>query len=145
MILVVLFCWSALGLSGCGGTATVSGTVKYRGKPLTCGAVTFVDDSGKGTMPAYLHADGTYVARNVPTGSVKIVVNSLLPEPPMAKPERSDPEYETKYKEYEASAKSYEARMAGYVQIPERYADANASGKTFEVKSGSNVCDIDLD
>ena len=145
MILVVLFGGLMLGLSGCARFATVSGTVKYQGKPLTCGAVTFVDETGRGTMPAYLKADGTYVATNVPVGSVKIVVNALPPEPALTEPEKSDPEYATKLKEYEDSVKAYKARVAGYVTIPGRYADPNTSGKTFEVNGGTNVCDIDLE
>jgi hypothetical protein len=145
MVIVALFSLVVLSVSGCSQFAKVSGTVKFKGKPLTSGAVTFVDDTGRGTMPAYLQADGSYAADHVPIGTVTIVVNSLLPDPPMAKPENSDPDYEAKEKEYKASVKAYEARLAGYVEIPARYSKADTSGKTLEVKRGSNVSDIELE
>jgi hypothetical protein len=123
----------AMGVPGCSRSAKVSGTVKYQGKLLTSGNVIFVDQDNKATPPALIHPDGTYLAPSVPVGSMTILINAPPPDPPETDDEDS-PEY-----------KKYDAKMATYVPIPERYMDLKESGKTFGVKSGSNVCDIDLE
>src|SRR4051812_44690714 len=69
-----------LGVSGCGGTATVSGKVTYNGRPVTSGTVVFMDADGRPSPPAYIQADGTYSASNVPVGAVRVAIDN--PPPP---------------------------------------------------------------
>jgi len=129
----VFFSLLALGLSGCGRTAQVSGTVKYQGNLLTSGRVIFVDPENRATPPASIRADGTYLAPIVPVGPVTILIGNSPPLPPESG-DKESPEY-----------KNYEAKLAAHLPLPERYMDLKESGKTFAVKSGSNVCNIELD
>ncbi len=133
LFLGVLLGLLALGLGGCARTAKVSGTVKLQGKPVTSGTVIFVDQTNHATPPVYIQANGTYLAPTVPIGPVTILISNSPPRPPEAG-DKDSPEY-----------KQYEAKLAEHVPIPERYVDLKESGKTFEVKSGSNVCNIELD
>jgi hypothetical protein len=129
-VFLVLF---ALGTTGCGRSGKVSGTVKYNGKLLTSGFVVLVDEANRPVPPAYIQTDGTYLVPTAPVGSMKILINTPPPQPPEI-PEKESPEY-----------KEYEAKLAAYVSIPTRYQDLEKSGKTFKVKSGDNVCDIELE
>ncbi len=123
----------ALGLAGCSRSAQVSGTVKYQGKLVTSGHVVFVDQENRGTPAAYIQPDGTYLLPSVPVGPARILIGSTPPPPP----ESGDQEG-LEYQEYKA-------RLASYVPIPQRYMDLNESGQTFEVKSGGNTCNIELE
>jgi len=58
-----------------GDTATVTGKISYNGKPLKSGKVTFHPAAGKAIV-AKLNADGTYEAKNVPVGELKVTVQS---------------------------------------------------------------------
>lgn len=65
----------AITLTGCSRptTSTFHGTVKFRGKVLTSGAIYFLGpppgmQMGMGTI----HDDGTYTATDVPVGEVRV-------------------------------------------------------------------------
>src|SRR5438067_426330 len=70
-------------LAGCGragGGSTVSGTVKYQGKPLNNGYVLLVFDDGtqaNGTIA--VDGSGTYTIRAPKTGHAKVAVGSPKP------------------------------------------------------------------
>ncbi len=49
-----------LGMSGCGGTGSVSGKVSYKGQLLKGGNVTFISSEGKPTVSASIQEDGSY-------------------------------------------------------------------------------------
>jgi hypothetical protein len=133
LFLAVFLVLPALGVPGCSRSAKVSGTVKYQGKLLTSGNVIFVDQENRATPPAVIQADGTYVAPSVLLGPVTILIDVSPPSPPETE-DRESPEW-----------KDYNARLAAFVSIPPRYMDLKESGKTYDVKSGDNVCDIGLD
>ncbi|MBO0699966.1 MAG: hypothetical protein J2P46_16330, partial [Zavarzinella sp.] len=55
--------------AGCGSTTTVSGTVTYKGAPLSGGSVTLVSGDGVAHSGA-IQPNGTYTIPDVPTGPV---------------------------------------------------------------------------
>ncbi len=71
------FVFAAVLLSGCGGGATVSGKVTYKGDKVTGGNVTFspvAKDGAKAGTPvtATLNADGTYSVTGATAGKNKV-------------------------------------------------------------------------
>jgi hypothetical protein len=66
-------------VAGCGAkTGTVAGKVSVDGRPVTGGIVFFlgaeVGEGQKNSSPGPIHEDGTYEARDVPVGPVKVMV-----------------------------------------------------------------------
>jgi len=82
-VVVALGLFAVVGLSGCGGTTSVSGKVTHAGKSVVWGSVQLVDSSGQ-FYQGTIGPDGTYKIDNVPVGSVRIGVMS--PKPPEEKP-----------------------------------------------------------
>src|SRR3954471_22605789 len=69
--------WFLLLLCGCGeSTADVSGKVTYQTKPLKGGNITFISQSGKQSISTTINEDGSYKASKVPSGEVKICVET---------------------------------------------------------------------
>jgi hypothetical protein len=132
--LVALLC------AGCSpATTTVSGTVTYKKKLLTGGAVTFVTEQGMATGP--IDNNGAFTVENVPVGTAKVSVFSGGGPPNMnmrggtgkdrmTAPKDSPPEAE----------KALQGPKQGTpaVTIPSKYSDAGTSGLTREVTSGQN-------
>jgi len=125
----LLFGLFAVTVTGCGGKkdgkgdATVTGTVKYDGKPLPGGQVNFLSEEAIATktmgVAGQIESDGTYKIMHAPVGPVKIIVTG---------PTRSS----------DASVKTVP------IQIPVRYQDKGKSGLTFTVVEGANTKDLDL-
>src|SRR5207245_1678259 len=61
-------------------TAAVSGTVKFKGKPLPGGRVTFVADKGGTSASAVIEENGSYKVAGVPVGTVHITVDNRMLE-----------------------------------------------------------------
>jgi hypothetical protein len=108
-------------LAGCGGgMGEVSGTVKYKGQPLTTGAtISFYDESGH-AWSGTVETNGTYKVPSVPAGRAKIAVTGALA-----------------------------VRVPGIApqptfQLPEKYGDRDKSGLVYEVQSGAQTHNIDL-
>jgi hypothetical protein len=127
------------GVSGCGKrSATVSGQVTYKGKPVTSGTVVFFGADGQPSPPATVQEDGTYKATTVPTGPVKVVVDN---PPPL--------QYGLKQKAPKEMANDPEIQQAAqqaknYVPTPPKYGDVKQSGLTTELSGGSNNYNIEL-
>lgn len=154
---------------GCGrSTGTVTGTVSLEGKPLPAGQISFVPASGP-AVSAPINKDGTYTASGVPTGEVKVTVETdtikkkidamkkstapsssnpslkgfsdkkLSEMPPEAK------KFFEKQKENATEAiRTYKELAASYRAIPQRYMEAANSGLSLTVTSGSNTYDVPL-
>jgi hypothetical protein len=129
--LLVLLC---VPTTGCGsGTAEVTGTVRYNGKPLPSGTVQFLGSDGV-PHSAPIQADGTYTAR-VPVGPAKVIVSCVD---------------ETRLNQFTARSADRNGRGApvppagGFSLIPQRYADWNSSGLTVTIESGRTVQDFAL-
>lgn len=69
-------------LTGCGGTATVSGKVSYQGRPVLSGSVIVLNADGTARSNVIL-PDGTYVVEGVKKGPVRFGVFS--PDPARAR------------------------------------------------------------
>lgn len=131
---------------GCGAsvpTGTVGGAVKVKGKPAKAGTVvTYVSDKGD-TATGIVGDDGTYQLRNIgsakpeliPAGNYKIAVATGGGAQAM-----TDEEYEAMMN---SGGKAPEVKKD--TSIPTKYATAQTSGLTFEVKTGANTNDIAID
>ena len=104
-------------------TAPVTGTITYKGEPVTIGTITFQPASGAFTS-AEIQSDGSYTCEAV-IGPNTVMIVSREPEeepnpdePPMPRP----------------PAKSY---------IPDEYGGPR-SGLSVEVAEGDNTADFDL-
>ena len=135
----VLAATAIIVLAGCkGGTSesTVSGTVKYKGKPLGNGYVLLRFDNGnevKGDIA--IDGSGNYTVKSTFQGHAKIAVGSPKPGDPSAKKGRGD----------SAPDPSTMPDPKKWVAIPEKYSDPDQSGKETTVSSGSTKYDIELD
>jgi len=77
---------AALALAGCGAKGTVSGQVKFNGRPLPWGQITFLSEAGDKPV---LHApvrDGSYTVPEVPVGSARVTVTTTPPPAPIKLP-----------------------------------------------------------
>jgi hypothetical protein len=110
--------------------------VTYNGKPLPGGKVTFVGDDWV-SIDGIIDEQGHYTI-NAPVGNVKIAVDNRLVQQGAVRAEAS---------------KGAGPRPGGppptpikgkYIQIPDKYYDAAASGLTYTVKSGPQTYDIKL-
>ena len=150
-----------LGAVGCGGgkKGTVSGTVTYDGKKLQMGNVTFVPAKGN-PVTAEISEDGTYTAVGVPTGDVKITVETrgakmalagmqtgpgpgVTPPKGATLPKDSVPPTQgggEKFEEMKRKAKLAKTTP----DVPESYSKPDSSGLTFTVKSGKQDHNLDL-
>ncbi len=118
-------------VSGCGfleNAGTVSGTVQYKGQPLSEGSVSFVSDNGQ-VATGTIDQNGRYVVSHVPVGSAKVTVQVVsVAEPPMS---------------FAGTSKPALGKAAG-PKIPLRYALSATSGLQHSVTKGKQQFDIDL-
>src|SRR5579884_1066901 len=74
----VLMCPLLFGLSalvaGCGKGGTVSGTIYYKGEPVSGGTVYFYPKAQSGNFASVIGRDGTYTISKLPPGPAKISV-----------------------------------------------------------------------
>lgn len=145
LVLLALICGCSR--SGLGPQGEVSGKVLYNGKPLPGGEVKFMAPNGY-TFASVIDPDGTYKLRAL-IGESKIVVNNRMlkiddkpamgphsmpgAKPPPDKAPREEPK-----------TASTPAITGTYVALPERYSAFDASGLTYEVKTGAQTHDIEL-
>lgn len=108
-------------LSGCGpGRGDVTGTVMYQKKPVAGGTVTFYDEQN-GVASDTIKEDGSYTVKSVGAGAAKIAVVAPMP----------------------ISMPGLNAPKA--ITIPDKYADRERSGLTYQVTRGSQTHNITLD
>ncbi|HTU22560.1 MAG TPA: hypothetical protein VMG10_31265 [Gemmataceae bacterium] len=123
--LLWLAVWSlAMAGMGCGsskGGAKVSGTVKYQGKSLPSGTVTFFD-AKKNIVGSASIKDGSYAMVGVPPGKVNVSVTT----PPAV---TVDPAHPVPKGQAESSGPPP-------VPIPQQYGNPEKSGLTYDVKPG---------
>lgn len=125
---------------GCGGSATVSGKVTYKGEPLPWGSVVIYGADGK-VESGRISPDGAYAVHKAPVGDVKMAVIVSDPSPRKASEMQLG-----------AGAKKRTMRPPGipdvpaikFVPIPDRYKEPDQSGLNFTLKSGAQTIDLDL-
>ena len=133
---------SFLALCGCGdSTSDVSGKVTYQGKPLKGGSITFV--AQRGSVSGSIKEDGSYSIAKVPTGDVKICVDTeaLNPGKKSKAPKITPP----------AGQSAPEGTYGGgddptkkYMKIPEKYASPDTTDLTVKVESGKLEHNLEL-
>lgn len=138
--------------AGCGGVATVKGTVSYKGDLLKSGSVTA--EASNGTHQAAIQPDGTFEMKGVATGKVNFLVYCENPKFTEALVEAT-----TKSKEALASDKPAGkdggripgglnigggSKLGNPNMIPDKYMDSTKKLLMFDVVGGENKFDIKL-
>lgn len=118
--------------AGCGGgRAELSGAVTYNGTPLKIGAVSVAGADGV-VRTVLIDGGGKYRVTDLPAGPTRVAVAS--PDPGKSRPRARNRD--------EPPPKA--APAAGWVPIPDRYADFATSGLTATLAAGPNTFDIEL-
>jgi hypothetical protein len=149
----------ALLAAGCSGTGTVTGKVTFGNQVVGGGKVLFTSAEGKGSVSADIEPDGTYKAEKVPTGEVKVAVDTSSAKPTQGpavggpqnkKPGGVAPNMPLPPAD-QVPAGADPSKLYGgqqpkgkYVAIPEKYTNPSTSELTLKVKSGTNEYDIPL-
>ena len=119
-------------LAGCQGTGSMSGKVKFQGKPLVYGTVLLIGSDNK-SVQAPIQKDGQYDASGLTPGEIKVAVNS------------PNPKGVAIYAGWrEGKKKPPPLEVPGWFEIPGKYGDVKTSGLTFTIQGGSNPIDIEL-
>jgi hypothetical protein len=122
-------------LTGCGsGQEEVSGTVRYKGKPLPFGTIQFLGSDGVLRAGA-IQPDGTFAVQ-VPVGEAKVIISCLKDTGP------NRPRGASASRDGRAAPPP--SSSANVSLIPRRYTDWDASGLTVLVGDGQTVRDFDL-
>lgn len=128
--MTVLF---ALALSGCGQEgATITGTVRYKGEPVSGGSVAFYGPNDQ-IATGLINPDGTYKAVKVPFGPVRVAVST-----PAARSKRMERAVQ-KLRKGQAAPPA--PNMVG---VPRKYSDPSKSGLELTVSKGTQTYEIDL-
>jgi hypothetical protein len=138
-----VLCAAALAGCGYGGKeqrlpetgATLEGTIKYGNEPVAYAVVRVVTESG--SAEGNVGEDGRYKVENVPTGPVKIGVNTNA-----AKGDYTSATMSRSYKGPEFKGKTGPVQLPKFVSVPAKYAEPDTSGITTTIQSGSNTFDI---
>ena len=136
-------------VAGCSGSGTVSGKVSCRGETLGGGTVLFVAP-GQKSVSSPISADGSYTISAIPTGTVKIAVETKTAQPldedarskgmPSLPKDAQLPPGAAENPIY----KSLGTKPGKYVWIPDDYGDPEKSNLSLEVTGGNQHHDIEL-
>ncbi|MFO0876023.1 MAG: hypothetical protein U0840_01515 [Gemmataceae bacterium] len=122
---VALILMAVIGLVGCGKKdhprSEVTGEVKFNGKLVPVGTVSFVGKGNNVVESAQLK-EGKYVIARAPVGEVSISIVTPAPPPPGQMKQKVE-------------GKTMESGAGAIVQVPGKYADAASSGLTYTVKN----------
>jgi hypothetical protein len=143
--------------AGCGGSnpnapASISGSVNYKGKPVTGGSVQFYTQSGT-PYSAAIGADGTYSVADVPLGELIVCVETESVNPV----HKASTGKEASQRQASMGNRQPPAGQGGgsggtpsgeepkYVKIPDKYAKSKTSPLTYTAKQGRQVHNIELE
>ncbi|MFM7113438.1 MAG: hypothetical protein ACKO26_20045 [Planctomycetota bacterium] len=127
-------------MSGCGSYGSASGTVTYKGKKVTSGGVTLIASDNL-PYSSLISSDGTFKIEKVPTGSVKIGVNSPNPSSDFRQKARSASAASEALKSSPSATSNVPAKS--WFPLPDKYSDPLNSGLTDTIKGDSTIM-IDL-
>src|SRR5207237_3769142 len=108
---------------GCGRTATVTGKVTYKDRPVVYGSV-ILQNEDRTARSAAIQPDGSYTVENVPAGEVKIAVLSR------------DPTKGRRGGDKAGDKKHVVKPPADWFPLPRHYEDPETSGLQLTVGSG---------
>jgi hypothetical protein len=123
----------ALVAVGCQSKGDVAGKVTFNGKPLVYGTVLLEGSDGP-PVQAKIQGDGSYSARGLPVGEVRIAVNSPDPKSVGSHTRFKDP----------AKQPPPPPDVPGWFEIPQKYSTTTTSGLTRPITGGSNEVNIEL-
>ena len=140
-MLSVLFLSTLTCVAGCGdGTATVSGQVSYRGRPVTSGSIIMVNPDGTAES-GVIQPDATYSVDGVQKGRVKIGV--LSPDPAHARSILRADENRAKANRKHTKAKApVRAKDVAWFPLPHDLGDPAKSGLECDVTASRVNYDI---
>lgn len=126
----------SIGISGCGPrdnrpTGTVTGTVQFKGKPVTSGHVLFMTRNKMDTGSGQLDENGHYSLGPIPVGLYNVAVTA------------PDEDVIGEYGDPNALFPPALPKKDWY-PIPFNYQTIESGALTFEVKAGDNVADFSL-
>jgi hypothetical protein len=147
-IVLVALVVSVIAAAGCGpARSRVHGTVRYKGKPLNAGMITFLAPDNQ-NYRADIGPDGTYEVAGVARGKVRVSVLVEQPRPmPRPDPVKGADSFAGKEAKGDDEAKLSRQptmRPSSAVQIPAMYGDPNSSGLSFDLKEPSQEFSPDL-
>jgi hypothetical protein len=133
-------------VTGCGGSATVTGKVTYQGRAVLSGYVILVNEDGTAAS-GVIQPDGTYAVEGVKRGHVRIGVSSPDPAHAHSILNAGRKDEHTQAKDSHGPSKAGHARTKpgtdGWYPLPAALGDPHKSGLACDV-SGSRVrYDID--
>jgi outer membrane biosynthesis protein TonB len=114
-------------------TASVSGQVTYKGKPVTGGVIVFV--AGKTSVAGTIAPDGTYNVEKLMPGDYKVAVDTEALKLPAGGAGGKAPP---------AGAPAPKPPAGTYVAIPAKYRSADTSALALKVEAGKQTFDIEL-
>ncbi|HZT82971.1 MAG TPA: hypothetical protein VFA26_22265 [Gemmataceae bacterium] len=118
----------------------MSGSVKYKGQPVTGGTLTLHPADGKGAPTTVnITPAGTFVATGVSPGKMKVTVETESVKgmsggykvPKDMSKDNKVPQFDT-------------SNMPVYVPIPKKYASAQTTPLTWDIGKGNNKQDFEL-
>lgn len=152
----LMHCAGVLGLAvfvGCSGggtfpTGEVSGTIKYKGEPISLGKITFISTDGTGHFGTGIINDGSYTAR-APVGLCKIELQIQSDENKYAIPPQQMKMIKAKMKAMKEQGKNVpdeppQATKRMTHDLPDKYKFADKSGLEFKVEKGKQTKEWDL-
>lgn len=143
ILLLTSFVGAFLLICGCSsGTADVTGSVTYNGKPVKTGTVTFFVD-GATPKAGQISADGTYKVTGVKIGAAKVTVASPDPSTPDPDKMKRDPN-NVKGGGGKRPTGGTGKASGDWVPLPAQYADFTKSGLSYTVQASENKYNIEL-
>jgi len=136
----LLLAMVAVGLSGCGSsTATLSGKVTYRGRPVTSGSVVVLHADGT-AKSVVIRPDGSYSVAGVERGHVRVGV--ISPDPAHARSVLTVEANRARAGHKRTHAVAYRPKTSGWFPLPRALSDPQSSGLECDVGGSSMEYDI---
>jgi hypothetical protein len=127
-------------LSGCGNvTATLSGKVSYRGRPVTSGSIVVLHADGT-AKSGVIQPDGSYSVAGVERGHVRLAV--ISPNPGHSRSVLTVEANRARAGHKRTHAVAYRPKPSGWFPLPRELGDPQSSGLECEVVASRVEYDI---